>query len=147
MNQKPNGFVDLYGTAERLGVDEEEHLGPTWKTCPQGQEQLWKVFWGYGVFGTGVALAASLAILFIATQIALILATEEAAQAAPGIWIGIAAGLAIFVPYTLWLWVSLWRCAPNCQTRFWGHLVRCGVVLQAIGVVWGLTVFVEKLIA
>lgn len=75
-----------------------------------GRGKLWKVYWLYGVIGTWVI----------------------------GLLGGFAAGLfglsarlvlAIFLPYNLWVVVSVWRCAFNGDSRIWGYIARVAVLI------------------
>ena len=68
-----------------------------------GAEPLWKVFWGYGVFASAV-----LALLYL-------LAINEQR-------VGAQQALLIFMlAYTIWILVSIWRCAAGSD---WGGLAR-----------------------
>lgn len=78
----------------------------------RGDMPLWKVFWGYGV------LASSLLIWFYA------LAVFEDRP----VWRE--AIMLVFAFYTVWLLVSIWRCAANARP-FWGILARWLVVAWA----------------
>jgi hypothetical protein len=73
-----------------------------------GRAPLWKVFWLAGeLFGTALAV-----VLFVVLPIG-----PQSPLA-----------VAIAVPYVVWLYVSLWRCAYNVRARHWGDLTRIYVV-------------------
>jgi hypothetical protein len=76
-----------------------------------GRGKLWKIYWLYGIAGGWVV----------------------------GILSGILAGLsgvsiraimAVFLPFNIWVLVSIWRCAFNADSRTWGYIAR---VLTLIG--------------
>jgi hypothetical protein len=78
----------------------------------QGDAQLWKVFWGYGVLAS-----AGLALLYV-------IALEQE-------HVLIEEGLLIFLAaYTVWILVSVWRCADNSLPH-WATLAR------ALTIAWG----------
>ena len=70
----------------------------------RGNGQLWKIFWIYGVV-VSVCLAALIA------------------TAAFQKWVGplgLIAMLVGLVVYTIWVVISIWRCADNIQGRPFG---------------------------
>ena len=84
----------------------------------QGNGALGKVFWLWGVVGSWI-----LAGIFLA--------------AASGI--GISWGLYIVTAivmsaYTVWILVSVWRCAENAAEERWGILARALTVFWALNV-------------
>lgn len=83
----------------------------------RGEEPLWKVFWGYGIVASGI-LAAFYAIAIYADRVAL----QQVL-------------LLGFAAYTVWILVSVWRCAKNTQERFWSLLARLLTVAWAGNVV------------
>ena len=81
----------------------------------RGEQPLWKVFWRYGVVTSG-ALIAFYVIGFYVDRIALRQVL-----------------VFCFALYTVWILVSVWRCANNTRERLWGSastLVNCGLGLQ-----------------
>lgn len=79
----------------------------------RGQQPLWKVFWVYGV-AASCALIALYGIGFYIDRIAL---RQEL--------------LLGFVPYTLWILISVWRCANNAEHESWGMMARLLTVAWA----------------
>jgi hypothetical protein len=75
---------------------------------------LWRVFWIYGV-ATSAVLAAIYAF----------------ALAESVIWLE-QIMLPIFVAYTLWIVVSVWRCAPNAEQELHALLARWLTVVWSI---------------
>lgn len=71
-----------------------------------GEESLWKVFWVYGV-ATSVVIVALYVVAFYDGHIALRQVL-----------------LPCFAAYTVWILVSIWRCASNTEDKFWGTLAR-----------------------
>jgi hypothetical protein len=71
-----------------------------------GEEPLWKVFWGYGVL-TSAILATIYAVAIYNAHLVL----QQVL-------------LLCFVAYTIWILISVWRCAENTQEKFWGLLAR-----------------------
>ena len=126
-------YVNLYGGG---GLQPEEPVEPLIKRCWFGREKLWIVFWAYGVFGTGGILAACLAMIFIGLQIGLLFAPQDTQGGYYGALTGMAGGAALAIPYLVWMTVSLWRCAPNCITKYWGHVVRVWLILQWMGMIY-----------
>jgi hypothetical protein len=82
----------------------------------RGHGPLWKVYWLYGVLGSNV-LGAILLLLI--------------RQGALGtfwfqvVWLLLAA-------YTVWIVVSVWRCAFNVDNPMYGHMARALTVAWAI---------------
>lgn len=94
--------------------------------CWNGEEPLARVFWIYGVLASTVVT-----ILFV------MLVRIEG----PGF--GIHQFLILsFVPYTVWILVSIWRCAFNVENAYYGHLARALTIAWAINAAL-LVLFVE----
>jgi hypothetical protein len=72
----------------------------------RGEQPLWKVFWLYGVAVSGV-LIAIYAAAFYSDRVALRQVL-----------------LVCFALYTVWILVSVWRCANNTRERYWSLLAR-----------------------
>ncbi len=76
----------------------------------RGEEKLSVVFWlFYVVGGLGVALLLSL-FMFLGESVAW--------------WLNYLAILLIAVPYSVFIYVSLWRSAFNVENKMFGHGVR-----------------------
>ena len=71
----------------------------------RGNEPLERVFWGYGVLGSGILIA----VYFLAVDQNRIAVAQ--------------AFLLLFLGYTIWLLVALWRCSAAAEL-FWQMLVR-----------------------
>ena len=84
-----------------------EFAGDAWF----GRAPLWKVFWLAGELA-GTTLAV---ILFVVIPIGPYSA----------------AALALSVPYLVWIYVSMWRCAYNVRAKQWGDIARIYVVASA----------------
>jgi hypothetical protein len=78
-----------------------------------GEEPLWKVFWIYGVVRSGI-IAAFYAVAIYAGYVLL----QQIL-------------LLCFAAYTIWILVSVWRCANNIKERSWGLLARLLTVAWA----------------
>lgn len=129
-------FVDLHGSGMPGGDDPYEPAVPK---CWHGREKLWIVFWAYGLFGSGAVLGIWLALTLIALQIGLVIDPVKGGGGLYGATTGLALGALLALPYTVWIAVSLWRCAPNCINPLWGRLVRGGLlVLLAVLVYAGI---------
>ena len=77
-----------------------------------GQLPLWKVFWGYGVLVSTALIglyAAALNEHRIVVQQALLI---------------------VFAAYTVWILVSVWRCAATSDPH-WGLIAQCLTVAWA----------------
>lgn len=81
--------------------------------CWQGKEKLWKAFW--------IPIFFSIILIFLSTvQIIngmdrnLVHATVHT----------------VFLPFYIWFYVSVWRCAFNVKKRFLGYVARVVVVLD-----------------
>ena len=87
-----------------------------------GDERLSKVFWFYYVL---VGAAMTFALYRIDYLIEL--------QEWQPIWSLILRFLLslAWLYYLVWVLVSLWRCAFNCQVKLWGYVVRGLVVVHA----------------
>ncbi len=85
----------------------------------RGQGPLWKVYWLYGVLGSNV-----LALL-------LLLVMERSALASG--WLQLL--LLVLAVYTVWIVISVWRCAFNVENPLYGHMARALTVAWAINAV------------
>ena len=85
------------------------------KNAWNGKEKLWKVFWLAGVLG-GLALN--------------ILGKILTALLGP---FGLIIAL-ISVPYIIWYFVAIWRCAFNADWRGWGYIARIYLLLPLIAI-------------
>jgi hypothetical protein len=79
----------------------------------RGEEPLYKVFWGYGVIVSGVTV-----IFYGAALYAQRVGLQQAL-------------LICFAGYTVWILVSVWRCAKNAREPYWGTLARQLTVVWA----------------
>lgn len=84
----------------------------------RGQGPLWKVYWFYGV-AVSCALAAAFAAALYAGNVAM----QQLL-------------LPVIFLYTLWVVVSVWRCAPNTGKEVYTHLARVLTVAWALNVVF-----------
>ncbi len=82
----------------------------------RGEGRLWVVFWIYGVL-----LSIIVAGVFLAQ-----LATEDPI---PGLKQFL---IVAFIPYTVWVLVSIWRCAFNGENKLYGHMARALTIAWAI---------------
>ncbi len=90
----------------------------------RGQLPLGRVFWLYGV-AISSALIAVYLFAFLADAVALrqIL-------------------VLCFIPYTVWILVSIWRCSNNVREQFWRMLARFLTVAWACNAIL-IVIFVE----
>ncbi|MGH6943204.1 MAG: hypothetical protein ACREH6_03145 [Geminicoccaceae bacterium] len=82
----------------------------------RGQGPLWKVYWLYGVIGSNV--------------LALILVLLMERGALGTVWFQIV--WLLLSAYTVWIVVSVWRCAFNVENPLYGHMARALTVAWAI---------------
>ena len=82
----------------------------------RGDGPLWKVYWLYGVLGSNV-----LALI-------LLLLMQEGAIASG--WFQLV--LLLLAVYTVWIVVSVWRCAFNVENPMYGHMARGLTIAWAI---------------
>jgi hypothetical protein len=129
INDQTPIYIDLHGG----GMPGDEPPEPILRKCWNGRERLWIVFWAYGVFGMGVVIASCLAMILIGLQIGLLFSPKDTDGGYWGAMLGMALGAGLAVPYLIWMTVSLWRCAPNCEVKFWGGLTRGWLVAQWLG--------------
>lgn len=82
----------------------------------QGHGRLWKVYWVYGVIGSNILVAILLLLI---------------RQGALGtLWFQ--SILLLLAAYTVWIVVSVWRCAFNTENLLYGHMARALTVAWAI---------------
>ena len=85
----------------------------------QGRGPLWKVFWLWGVVGSWILAALFLiAVLGLGISWPLYLVTAV-----------------IMVCYTVWILVSVWRCAENAEQEHWGLIARTLTIAWALNVI------------
>lgn len=82
----------------------------------RGQGPLWKVYWLYGVLGSNVLAL----VLFLLMQ----------RGAIDSVWFQLV--LLLLAAYTVWIVVSVWRCAFNVEKPMYGHMARALTVAWAI---------------
>jgi hypothetical protein len=82
----------------------------------RGHGPLWKVYWLYGVAGS--------------TVLALILLWLMQSGAIGSPWFQIV--LLLLAAYTVWIVVSVWRCASNVENPLYGQMARALTVAWAI---------------
>jgi hypothetical protein len=82
----------------------------------RGHGPLWKVYWLYGVLGSNVLAL----ILFLLMQ----------RGAINSVWFQIV--LLLLGAYTVWIVVSVWRCAFNVEKPMYGQMARALTVAWAI---------------
>jgi hypothetical protein len=90
----------------------ESVLGYYWR----GRGPLWKAYWLYGVLGSNV--------------LALILLLLINRGALGGFWFHVV--LLLLAAYTVWIVVSVWRCAFNVENPIYGHMARALTVAWAL---------------
>ncbi|MDZ7786908.1 MAG: hypothetical protein U5K73_01840 [Halofilum sp. (in: g-proteobacteria)] len=96
-----------------------EGIGATIAWYWQGNGSLWRVFWLWGVVGSWL-----LAALFLTFTRAWGLS-----------WTLYLVMAAIMTLYTIWILVSVWRCAENARNEQWQVLARVLTVAWALNVV------------
>jgi hypothetical protein len=82
----------------------------------RGEGPLWKVYWLYGVLGSNVLV--------------LILLLLMQRGAIGSLWFQLV--LLLLAAYTVWIVVSVWRCAFNVENPLYGHMARALTVAWAI---------------
>jgi hypothetical protein len=82
----------------------------------RGHGPLWKVYWLYGVIGSNVLAL----ILFLLMQ----------RSAFGSIWFQLV--LLLLAAYTVWIVVSVWRCAFNVENALYGHMAKALTVAWAL---------------
>jgi ABC-type sugar transport system permease subunit len=82
----------------------------------RGHGSLWKVYWLYGVLGSNL--------------LALILLLLMQRGAIGSVWFQLV--LLLLAAYTVWIVVSVWRCAFNVEKPMYGHMARALTVAWAI---------------
>ena len=76
-----------------------------------GEEELWRVFWIYGV------------VFSIVLQIVLSIIEDK------GIFL-LLVFIVLFISWSFWNIVSIWKCAFNCDLRLWGYLARTTIIIN-----------------
>jgi hypothetical protein len=82
----------------------------------RGRGPLWKAYWLYGVLGSNV--------------LALILLVLLQRGAIDSAWFQIV--LLLLAAYTVWIVVSVWRCAFNVENPMYAHMARALTAAWAI---------------
>ena len=82
----------------------------------RGHGRLWKAYWLYGILGSNV--------------LALILLLLMQRGAIGNVWFQFV--LLLLAAYTVWIVVSVWRCAFNVEKPMYGHMARALTVAWAI---------------
>jgi magnesium-transporting ATPase (P-type) len=110
----------------------EENPEPSWKRSWKGEELLWKVFWGWFLGGLGVILGSSIGFMVLAMILGFAVSPTSLNAGVLGLASGSALLVLTIVPYSFWISVSLWRCAPNCLSKKWSYAARGFVVIYGI---------------
>ena len=82
----------------------------------RGEGPLWKIYWLYGVLGSNVLV------------LILLLLMQRGAMDSG--WFQLV--LLVLAAYTVWIVVSVWRCAFNVENPMYGHMARALTVAWAI---------------
>jgi ABC-type sugar transport system permease subunit len=82
----------------------------------RGNGPLWKVYWLYGVLGSNLLV---LIMLLLMNQ-----------GAIGSLWFQLV--LVLLAAYTVWIVVSVWRCAFNAENPLYSHMARALTVAWAI---------------
>jgi hypothetical protein len=82
----------------------------------RGRGPLWKIYWLYGVLGSNV--------------LALILLLLMRGSALGSVWFQVV--LLLLAAYTVWILVSVWRCAFNVENPMYAHMARALTAAWAI---------------
>ncbi len=101
------------------GMTRAADIGETISYYWQGQGPLWKVFWLWGVAGSWLLAAIFLTITRawgLSWALYVVMAT-------------------IMTIYTIWILVSVWRCAAHARNEQWQVLARVLTVAWALNVV------------
>jgi len=104
--------------------------------CWRGEERLWKVFWGCGV-------APSLILVLLVSRTAesvliefLVFVSNVASVPVESFELLFHYFFFLFlfliVVYSTWLFVSVWRCAPNVKWQLWRKLARINTVFGVV---------------
>ena len=106
--------IDPTSSISGSGIVVGGFLGRAWR----GEEDLWRVYWLYGLLYP--------VLLLLCIQV---LTSSTIAGMNGSVLFNILMGLFCF-----WMCVSLWRCAWNCNWRFWGYWARISSVAYAFNV-------------
>lgn len=98
-------------------------LGTFLKEHWQGKRRLASAYWIVGGVGTAVVLAMALTVGMILPDY-----LPVSKETGFSIFVGIVGVLT--VPYMIFAWVSIWRCAWNTDWKGWGIIARIVVVLS-----------------
>ena len=82
----------------------------------RGEGPLWKIYWLYGVLGSNVLV------------LILLLLMQRGAMDSG--WFQLV--LLVLAAHTVWIVVSVWRCAFNVENPMYGHMARALTVAWAI---------------
>lgn len=85
----------------------------------RGEGPLWKAFWLYGVIPSNIATG------LVAWGLA-------SGRIGRGV---VAALIVLLMMYTVWVLVSIWRCADNARTEFYGVMARALTAAWALNAV------------
>jgi hypothetical protein len=147
-------FVDLHGTAGRLGLspngsggspgdhgfDGPPHPdGPFWLRGLRGKLPLWAAFWGGFFFGHGIVLALSVGIVLIAVVIGMTVDPQNIGESFSTAFFIIVPVAVLWGVFGAWASISVWRSAGNAEARNWAFVARVIVVLYLI--TWGMTLY------
>jgi len=127
MTRQEPEFIDLYGTQP----DE-----PGWKRCWHGRELLWKVFWGYVLFGHGIVLGCALGVMVLGMVLGFAVDPGSLDAGLVGLSVGMGLLLVTFLVYGLFAMTALWRCAGNTTSQGATVAARGIVVAYAATMIW-----------
>jgi hypothetical protein len=86
-----------------------------------GRGKLWKIYWIYGIAGgwlAGILIGISVRLSGVSPR----------------------ALMAVFLPFNIWVLVSVWRCAFNAENRTWGYVARVAVLIGFIFLLYHIVV-------
>ena len=105
-----------------------------------GQENLWKVFWLYNVLGP----------LLFALMFSLVqgfgISAENNGHGSNGLAILSGVIAITLIVYLIWALRSLWKCAFNVKSKFWGYICRVWVIWFAFSFIYSTVLSVGNII-
>lgn len=151
-------FVDMHGTAGRLGLgpngtggpsgdnggdhgfDGPPHPdGPFWLRGLRGKLPLWAAFWAGFFFGHGIVLALSVGILLIAVVVGMAIDPKNVGESFSTAFFIIVPMVVLWAIFGAWASIAVWRSAKNATQRKWTVVAR-GVVILYLAT-WAVTLY------
>ena len=99
----------------------------------KGEQPLWQAFWLNGIVFAGIIFSLLILAARAATDWAALDLENDDLLGALIMFSVVAFCWLVMGLYYLWMWISIWRCAPNTGQVKWMYIARTLIVVDLVG--------------